>query len=340
MIVPNQPDSGRRPGPDAGRGWTRPRPTDGALGQPVFRRHAADAPVPGPAERGPGPWGCPSDPGAGSKSAAALGRPPRQERPERPAGSGPNATNALPADRERLIARYGHLVKYVVGRLGAVVPGVFDHEDAMQVGAIGLLRAIDAYRPEAEASFESYAIVRIRGAILDAVRALDVVGRAGREAARSIAAAIAELQADLGRPPTEAEVAARLGLSVERYRERLSAASLTTISLDALDRPGDDGSSPLEAAVDVDAPDPEEAAVRRSEIETLAREIQRLPERQRTILGLYYQDGLTFREIGSLLGVTESRICQIHTEAVLALRTRLLGPEAGAGRRRSRREGR
>lgn len=240
-------------------------------------------------------------------------------------------------DREALIARYGHLVKYVVGRLGAVVPGVFDHEDAMQVGAIGLLRAIDAYRPEAEASFESYAIVRIRGAILDAVRALDVVGRAGREAARSIATAMASLQVELGRGPTEEEVAVRLGLTVEQYRDRLTRASLTTISLDALDGHEDEDGGPLEAAVDLEAPDPEERALRRSEVEALAQAIERLPERQRTILGLYYQDGLTFREIGSLLGVTESRICQIHTEAILALRTQLLGPEAAAIRRRSRR---
>ncbi len=239
------------------------------------------------------------------------------------------------ADREALIARYGHLVKYVVGRLGAVVPGVFDHEDAMQAGAIGLLRAIDAYRPESAASFESYAIVRIRGAILDAVRALDAVGRAGREAARSIGAAIAELQAELGRMPDETEVAARLGISVERYRERLAAASLTTISLDALEihERDDEGTSVLDSAVDPDAPDPEEAALRRSEVEQLAREIERLPERQRLVLALYYQDGLTFREIGALLGVTESRICQIHTEAVLALRARLLGPAAVADRR-------
>ncbi len=256
-------------------------------------------------------------------------------------GGVPAAVTEGPLDREALIARYGHLVKYVVGRLEAVVPGVFDHEDAMQVGAIGLLRAIDAYRPDAEASFESYAIVRIRGAILDAVRALDIVGRAGREAARAIGSAMASLQAELGRGPTEVEVAARLGLSLEQYRERLTRASLTTISLDALDgRQDDDSSNLLDGAVDLDAPDPEEVALRRSEVESLARAIERLPERQRTILGLYYQDGLTFREIGALLGVTESRICQIHTEAVLALRAHLVGPEGAAIRpRRSRRKG-
>lgn len=272
-------------------------------------------------------------------------RPPSGDAAGSGATAGPGGPTDLPqtaegvVDRAALIARYGHLVKYVVGRLGAVVPGVFDHEDAMQAGAIGLLRAIDAYRPEAAASFESYAIVRIRGAILDAVRALDVVGRAGREAARSIGAAMASLQAELGRAPTETEIAARLGLTVDQYRERLTRASLTTISLDALDGHDDEDAAGPSAAVDVDAPDPEEAALRRSELEALARAIERLPERQRTILALYYQDGLTFREIGALLGVTESRICQIHTEAVLALRVQLLGPEAATVRRpRNRRQ--
>lgn len=294
------------------------RPSHGALAPRLAR------PWPDPGHR----FGAGGPDGTGDPATVVDGRAARLDGPE-------------PVDREALIARYGHLVKYVVGRLGAVVPGVFDHEDAMQVGAIGLLRAIDAYRPEAEASFESYAIVRIRGAILDAVRALDVVGRAGREAGRSIAAAIAELQAELGRSPTEIEVAARLGLSVERYRQRLARASLTTVSLDALDGRAEDEPSPLfEETVDPEAPDPEDVALRRSEIETLAREIERLSDRQRTVLGLYYQNGLTFREIGALLGVTESRVCQIHTEAVLTLRARLLGREPGWGRRQDGRNDR
>jgi RNA polymerase sigma factor (sigma-70 family) len=113
------------------------------------------------------------------------------------------ATTALGLSREELVARYAHLVKYVVGRLGVSVPGLFDHEDAMQAGVVGLLRAIDAYRPESAASFESYAILRIRGSILDAVRSLDTVGRAGREAARAIQGAIRDLQHELGRSPSE-----------------------------------------------------------------------------------------------------------------------------------------
>jgi RNA polymerase sigma factor for flagellar operon FliA len=242
--------------------------------------------------------------------------------------------------RDELVAKYAHLVKYVVGRLGVSVPGLFDHEDAMQAGVLGLLRAIDAYRPEAAASFESYAILRIRGSILDAVRSLDTVGRAGREAARAIQGAIRDLQHELGRSPTESEIAARLGMPVTRYRERLQAASVVTISLDEHDaRDGDDDSNILaDNAPDPNAVDPAEEAARRDAIASLIAEIGRLSQRSRMVIALYYQDEMTFKEIGQVLGVTESRVCQIHTEAILSLRGRLVDADVAArlGRRRVR----
>lgn len=242
--------------------------------------------------------------------------------------------------RDDLVGRCLHLVKYVVGRLGVSVPGLFDHEDAMQAGVLGLLRAIDGYRPEAAASFESYAILRIRGSILDAVRALDTVGRAGREAARAIQGAIRDLQHELGRSPTEAEIADRLDLSLIRYRERLQAASIVTVSLDEGEaRETDDESTSLADSVpDRNAVDPAEEATRRDAIVSLVREIGRLGERARMVLALYYQDEMTFKEIGQVLGVTESRVCQIHTEAVLALRGRIVDADVAVrlGRRRAR----
>jgi RNA polymerase sigma factor FliA len=242
--------------------------------------------------------------------------------------------------RDELVQKYAHLVKYVVGRLGVSVPGLFDHEDAMQAGVLGLLRAIDAFRPDAAASFESYAILRIRGSILDAVRSLDTVGRAGREAARAIQGAIRELQHELGRSPTESEIAARLNMPVARYRERLQAASVVTISLDEHDsRDNDDESMVLaDNAPDPNAVDPEDEATRRDAIAGLVKEIGRLAQRPKIVLALYYQDEMTFKEIGQVLGVTESRVCQIHTEAILALRTRLVDSDVAArlGRRRTR----
>ncbi len=232
------------------------------------------------------------------------------------------------ATRDELVERFGHLVKYVVGRLGVSVPGIFDHEDAMQAGAIGLLQAIDAFRPDTAASFESYALVRIRGAILDAVRALDTVGRAGREAARAIQAAMRDLHDELGRPPADAEVADRLGVTVERYHERLASSSFVTVSLDEVDaRNRDDESATLgELVIDEKAPDPLSSVEDRDQVERLASAIGGLDERQRMVLGLYYQEELTLREIGEVLGVTESRVCQIRSAAILALRGRLGAP--------------
>jgi RNA polymerase sigma factor for flagellar operon FliA len=244
-------------------------------------------------------------------------------------------------DRDALVERYAHLVKYVVGRLAVSIPGVFDREDAMQAGTMGLLRAIDAYRTDTAASFESYAIVRIRGSILDAVRSLDGVGRAGREAGRAIGHAMRELEHELGRTPEEAELAARLNVSVERYREQLAAASVVTVSLDEPDPRDDDDDAPgfADAMADHDALDPGEEAARHDDVRTLAREVSRLGDRQKLVLALYYQDELTFREIGEVLGVTESRVCQIHTEAVLSLRQRMVEADVLARfpRRRVRR---
>ena len=272
--------------------------------------------------RGIGGPGGPGSPGLGTVGAAWL-------------------SPMAQADRDALVARYAHLVKYVVGRLAVSIPGVFDREDAMQAGTMGLLRAIDAYKADSAASFESYAIVRIRGAILDAVRALDGVGRAGREAGRAIGKAIRELETELGRTPEEAELAARLNVTVGRYREQLAAASVVTVSLDEPDPRDDDDDSPsfADAARDHDAPDPGEVAVRRDDLVHLAREISRLGDRQKLVLALYYQDELTFREIGEVLGVTESRVCQIHTEAILVLRNRMVDPDVLARfpRRRVRR---
>jgi RNA polymerase sigma factor FliA len=248
--------------------------------------------------------------------------------PERTEHRSPDLNNG----RDELIARYAPLVKYMVGRLGVSLPGLFDHDDAMQAGALGLLRAIDGYKPEGGASFETYAIARIRGAILDAARSLDIVGRAGREAARAIQCAIQDLQHELGRPPIESEIAARLNIPVARYRQQLRATSVITISLDEHDsRDGDDEWSPLADIIpDPSAVDPADEASRRDAVASLAQAIERLGQRSRMVLALYYQDQMTFKEIGHVLGVTETRACQIHIGAIQNLRGRLVDADMAA----------
>jgi RNA polymerase sigma factor FliA len=214
------------------------------------------------------------------------------------------------------IARYRHLVRYVVDRLRASVVGVFDQDDAMQAGMLGLLAARDAYRPDRGASFETYAILRIRGAILDAVRALDPMGRPSRDAARVIADASTALAAALGRDPTDDEIADK--------QHRIGG--VTVVSLEA-DRRGSATASWAglgETMADPQAVDPMERAARNDELATLVREVGRLGARNRQVIALYYRDELTFREIARVLGVSESRACQIHRGALQGLRERLL----------------
>lgn len=230
---------------------------------------------------------------------------------------------STPQERDALVREYARLVKYVVGRLGVSVGGAFDHSDAMQVGSMALLNAASTYRNDTGASFESYAITRIRGSILDAVRSIDPVGRAARTHAKGIDGAVTALTNEIGRPPVDVEVAERLGVAVEEYLRMSQAAAVHTTSIDAVDDESED--DPLSMRlVDNRAADPGDEAVRHDLIERLAGAVSELPERIAIVVQLYYVEELTFREIGEVLGVTESRSCQLHGEAVVALR-RLTG---------------
>jgi RNA polymerase sigma factor FliA len=236
-------------------------------------------------------------------------------------------TDVIPAEEERdlLLVRHRHLVRYVVGRLGVTVAGVFDDDDAMQAGMLGLLAARDAYRPDRGASFETYAILRIRGAILDAIRALDPIGRSSRDAARVIADADGVLRETLGREPSIGEVAERLEMTVTRCVELRRLGSVTVVSLEAdrsdsaHDRPAGLG----DTIADPQAIDPMERAIQSDELAILVREVAGLGDRNRQVIALYYRDELTFREIARVLGVSESRACQIHRSALAGLRERL-----------------
>ena len=222
-----------------------------------------------------------------------------------------------PMAREWLVVHYASLVKFVAGRLAAGLPRSVDTGDLVSAGVFGLMNAIDRFDPDNGAKFETFAIPRIRGAILDSLRALDWVPRSVRSRSRSVQDAISTLEHTLGRTPTDDEIAAELKISTDELEQWL--ADIAAGSVGPLDHVAMD-STPHETAGELQPGH----ALEQDELRAAMRaEIGRLPEREQAVLILYYDDGLTLAEIGEALGVTESRISQIHTKAVLQLRSRL-----------------
>jgi len=238
------------------------------------------------------------------------------------------------AIRDRLILTYAPLVKYVAGRLGSGLPAHVDDGDLVSYGLLGLISAIERYDPERDVKFETYAIARIRGAIIDELRAMDWVPRSVRSRAREIERAIAELEAKIGRAPTDEEIAEKLGLSEEELDESLSEIARSSIAaLDELWTASGSGGEQvalIDTIEDTEAPDPQGALSQTELREAIADAIARLPEREKLVVTLYYYEELTLREIGEVLGVTESRVSQLHTKAVLRLKARLSGSAARA----------
>ncbi|HVV58398.1 MAG TPA: RNA polymerase sigma factor WhiG [Gaiellaceae bacterium] len=230
------------------------------------------------------------------------------------------------AVRDRLILTYAPLVKYVAGRLGSGLPAHVDENDLVSYGLLGLIAAIERYDPARDIKFETYAIARIKGAIIDELRALDWVPRSVRSRAREIERAIAELESKLGRAPNDEEIAAKVGISVEELEESLTDISRSSIAaLDELWSVSGEGDqiSLMDTIEDTSGPRPAEVLDEVELREVLADAIARLPEREKLVITLYYYEELTLREIGEVLGVTESRVSQLHTKAILRLKSRL-----------------
>jgi RNA polymerase sigma factor for flagellar operon FliA len=236
--------------------------------------------------------------------------------------------------RDRLILTYAPLVKYVAGRLGSGLPAHVDDEDLVSYGLLGLIGAIERYDPDRDVKFETYAIARIRGAIIDELRALDWVPRSVRSRARDIERAIGELEAKFGRVPSDEEIAGKLGITKDELDESLSEIGRSSIA--ALDElwtiSGSSGDQValIDTIEDTEAPDPQGALSQTELREAIADAIARLPEREKLVVTLYYYEELTLREIGEVLGVTESRVSQLHTKAILRLKARLSGSTARA----------
>lgn len=229
--------------------------------------------------------------------------------------------------RERLILHYSPLVKYVAGRVGVGLPPNIEQADLVSYGIFGLIDAIQKFDLERAIKFETYAISRIKGAIIDELRSIDWIPRSVRYKAREVEKAYAALEARLHRTPTEAEVAAELGIALEDLHTIFSQVSfVNVVALDELLSAGGekgDKLSLVDTLEDTKAEDPVQAFESEETKYLLAKAINTLPEREKIVVTLYYYEGLTLAEIGQVLGVTESRICQMHTKAVLQLRGKL-----------------
>ena len=234
--------------------------------------------------------------------------------------------------RDRLILTYAPLVKYVAGRVGSGLPAHVDDGDLVQYGLLGLISAIERYDPDRDVKFETYAIARIKGAIIDELRAMDWVPRSVRSRAREIERAIGELERQLHRAPTDEEIAKKVGISTDELEESLTEISRSSIA--ALDElwtvqgGGGDQIALIDTIEDTEAPDPQSSLSATEMREAIGEAIARLPEREKLVVTLYYYEELTLREIGEVLGVTESRVSQLHTKAILRLKARLAGSPA------------
>jgi RNA polymerase sigma factor for flagellar operon FliA len=228
--------------------------------------------------------------------------------------------------RERLILHYAPLVKYVASRVATGLPASVEQADLVSYGVFGLIDALQKFEPGRGNKFETYAIPRIKGAIIDELRAMDWVPRSIRFKAREIEKAHSDLEAMLKRQPTEAEMAERLGISRSELHDVVSQISFVSVlALDELVSVGADRGEQV-SLIDTLADkhlDPTSGVESQETRGLLAAAINSLSEREKIVVTLYYFEGLTLAEIGEILGVTESRVCQIHTKAVAGLRGQL-----------------
>jgi RNA polymerase sigma factor for flagellar operon FliA len=266
------------------------------------------------------------------RDSAGGGEPSRQDRPDlRVADDGSSALwqeysrRRDRRQRDRVVLHYEPLVRRVAGKIGAALPTHVEFADLVQCGVFGLIDAVERYEPHRGARFETFAIQRIRGAIIDELRAQDWVPRTVRDRARALERAKQRLESELSRRATEAELAAELHLTSAELRTVLGQIHLIGVeALDDVVLDGHGGVTVAEVVPDESAPDPvsvlEEQELRRE----LAAAVSRLAERDRRIVLLYYFEELTLAEIGRQLGVTESRVCQLHARVVTRLRGQLL----------------
>ena len=236
----------------------------------------------------------------------------------------PDAYESPTGNRDDVLRRHLPLVRRVVQRLAARKPPHIEMDDLVSWGIVGLLDAISKYDPSKEASFSTYAQFRIRGAVLDHLRSLDWVPRSVRQKASLIEKVAHGLEGTLGRPPTEDEIAGELGVSLDDYQELLTRiGEMTLFSIEDLGFRNGEERFKLEQQPDDDDIDPLGALLTRERVDLVAEAIKRLPEREQVVVSLYYHEELTMKEVGAVLGLTESRVSQLHSQAMLRLKGHL-----------------
>jgi RNA polymerase sigma factor for flagellar operon FliA len=225
-----------------------------------------------------------------------------------------------PELREELVLRYVSLVHFVLGRLGLSQDLGNDYEDLVNQGLLGLIEAVDRYDPSYNTQFSTYATFRIRGKVLDYLRSLDWLSRTARHRTRDIRQAITILTERFQRNPTDAELAQHLGMDIEKVQQALVDSSRVLVSLDAVIEVDEESETSLyDTLPDDNQQDPSDIVGERDLQTRMVAALKELPEREQTVLSLYYYEDLTLKEIGEVLGVSESRACQLHARAVLNL---------------------
>ena len=221
--------------------------------------------------------------------------------------------------RDTLIVQYIYLIRYVVGRVKVTLPATISIEDIAGYGVEGLINAIERYSPHKNTRFETYALIRIRGAILDRIRAQDFLPRSVRKKIKDVKQAQEYLKQELGRMPTTTEIANYLDMDADKVSQIL--ADDTTIT-SLYDKKGstEDSVEIIDTIEDTNKLNPQEQAEEKNVKQELEKALMRLPERERVIMVLYYQENMTLKEIGETIGMSESRVCQLHAQSIMKLK--------------------
>jgi len=223
------------------------------------------------------------------------------------------------ASRDALIVQYIYLIRYVVGRVKVSLPATISIADIAGYGVEGLINAIERYSPQKNTRFETYALIRIRGAILDRIRAQDFLPRSVRQKIKILKEAQEYLKQELGRMPTTQEIANHVDMDTEKVHQLLSE-DVTITSLYDKKGSAEDSVEIIDTIQDTNKLNPQEVAEEKNVKQELERALQRLPERERMIMVLYYQENMTLKEIGETISMSESRVCQLHAQGIMKLK--------------------